>query len=390
MADYNNYDRLPEESLADLRYKYLRARPLYGRAPTKAAYPSLKAVKVSKTAPKITYGPRRFVDFIMALFSFLFALIIICAPISHATGTPNSFSTGMTYNAFNFYFGSESVFNKLDGFSSVNSIMIVAAAVTLGLAIYGIVPNAIVAISSFFKKTSDNVRVAYVNILTTVFAYHAFLALYSREQPMGDTSFYGFAPSEVFSSLAVIAAVATAIGAIVSYAKGFRNRSSKKAAWWSSVILTGLYSVIAVTISKLNLFGLFKSMNYALELEDGGYSATNSGFEMFLILLFNVFIVFGFYKILNNAKTCLSGELNCLLGFAVSGIKMAPTPKSRLKSAIWPALMLVAASILGNGETGIGWSIVGFNGALAVVTATTLAIWIACIVLNKKTRHVFY
>ena len=390
MADYNNYDRLPEESLADLRYKYLRSRPLYGRAPTKAAYPSLKPGRVSKTAPKITYGPRRFVDFIMALFSFLVAFIMICAPISIVTGTPNFSDTNMTYNVFNFYIGSESAFKMIDGFNSVNSIMVAAAAIILGITLFGVIPNAMIAISSFFKKTSDNVRTAYVNILIELFSYHAFLALYSREQIMGDTSFHGFAPSEVLSSLAVIAAVATVIGAIVSYAKGFKNRPSKKAAWWSSAILTALYSVIAINLSKLNLFGLFKSMNYALELEDAGYSANNNGFEMFLILLFNVFIVFGFYKILNNAKKCLSGELNCLLGFAVTAIKMAPTPNSRIKSAIWPALMMVAASILGSSETGIGWSIIGFNGTLAVITATTLAIWIACIVLNKKTRNVLY
>lgn len=378
MADNKNYDRLPEESLSELRRKYLRKKPLYGRAPGKKAFLS------GSTATRLSYS--RSADVLMLLSVFILGLIFLISPVMN--------SEMRNLSPIQFIFDKDmGIIRAIDRLAYdssfqefLSSLRIFGTCVTMIVALIEMVLHVFRAFKAFSKKASSDLKMCTVGTWMTLFSTFIWLSLFGRGNEILGYSMHDVYMSDTLSGAIVVAFALCVIASFISYAKGFSTFPSKKPCWWSSALLTTVYSFIAFTMIKVNISGVVASAAAGFGMIPSGYSTTNSGFERFLIGVFNCFIIYTFFALKKHVTNTLYSEMGCTLGFAKGYVKTAPYPSSRIKAAICPAISIFAASVLASAETGILWPAGVSHVFFIKVTLALIVSAIICKATFNKTR----
>ena len=372
MADNKNYDRLPEESLAELRRKSLRKKPLYGTAPKKSAFLSNSSTTV------LTYP--RSADVLLLISVLIIALVFLTTPLNDGLSDVSSveFISGSEYGVF------EAIGTIADSDGTfgdfLSSVRIIAVCIIMITALIEIEIRALKTLKAFFKKNSGEVKINAISTWIAVFSTYAWLALCGRGNAIEGYSYPDFYISSAFSSALIVSGVLMLIASFVSLARGFSATYGKTPCWTSSFLLSLVYVFIALSMFSLNLSGLFFSAATGLGMTNISYASTNSGFECFLIAAFNVFLIIVFFKLKRHVQQTLFSEMSCALGFAKGYVKTSPTASTRVKAAILPMIGIFATAVLQNEETEILWPVYGLN---AFLIKTVIALFVAAIVCKS-------
>lgn len=378
MADNKNYDRLPEESLAELRRKYLRKKPLYGKAPTKKAF-----TNGSSYVSSYTY--HRSADVMFLISVIMLTLMFLIAP----------FTDGMRdISAFNFIGDGEYGFvdaidrlcydNDFETFLSAGRMLFVCVLVIISA--IEMITNTFRAFKAFAAKRSSDLRFNAINALLTIFSVYTWLSILGVGNDFG--GFGDWSPlhmSSTIESALYIALGLMIIAAIVSYVKGYSDVPYKKSCWWSSALLSVVYGILSLSMMGLQLSGLFSSAAAGLGMIDSPYGNTNTKFECILIAAFNVFIIITFFKLKKHVRSTLHSELSCVLGFGKGYVKSSPMASTRIKAAIMPVISIFAVTVLTSEETAIAWPVYGLTKFLIKAVVLPVISGIICKIMRDKT-----
>ena len=378
MADNKNYDRLPEESLAELRRKYLRKKPIYGKAPTRKAY-----TQSSSSASLQPY--HRSADVLALLSIITLTLMFLIAPVTDGY---------MNVSAFEFLTGNEyGIVTAIDHLardnyfeSFISSGRMLAVCLLIIISAFDLVVYTFKSFKAFSKKRSSDLKYLAINSWIHVVSAYTWLAILGRGNSFdGFYNWQDFYTSDTMSSAIIVATGMLLISAFVSLAKGFSLVPNKKPCWWSSALLSAVYSIIALSMTNLSISGLFSSAAAGIGMIDSEYAVTNSKFECFLIAVFNVFIIVTFFRLKNHVRSTLVSEMGCALGFGQGYVKTAPMASTRIKAAIMPAISIFAVTVLTSEETAIAWPVYGLTKFLIKAVVLLVISGIICKIMRDKT-----
>ena len=370
---------MPEESLSELRRKYLRKKPLYGRAPSKKAFVS------GSTFVKYTYN--RGAEALMLLSSLILGFIFMLAPVTDGW---------VNYSVFDFLFGNsvgiaravealtmDSTFSEF-----LTTIRALGVCITLIVGFIDVTRLVFKAIKAFFTKDSSMVKMCTVGIYMNLFSVFIWMALFGSFCDLGNGGTFDLYMSDPLSTAIIVAYALTTIAGFISLGKGFSEVPHKKACWWSSSLLTTVYAFIAFTMIKLNVAQIAASAAGGFGMIYLGYEYSNTTLECILIGIFNCFLLVTFFILKKHVTSTLYSEMGCVLGFGKGYVKTAPYPSTRVKAAICPAIAIFASAVLASEQTGIYWPVNGTATFVKITIALVIAAIICKATFNKTRNNV--
>jgi hypothetical protein len=302
----------------------------------------------------------------------------------------------MNVSAFEFLTGNEyGIVTAIDHLardnyfeSFISSGRMLAVCLLIIISAFDLVVYTFKSFKAFSKKRSSDLKYLAINSWMHVVSAYTWLAILGRGNSFeGFNDWQDFYTSDTMSAAIIVATGMLLISAFVSLAKGFSLVPSKKPCWWSSALLSAVYSIIALSMTNLSISGLFSSAAAGIGMIDSEYAVTNSKFECFLIAVFNVFIIVTFFRLKNHVRSTLVSEMGCALGFGQGYVKTSPMASTRVKAAIMPAISIFAVAVLTNEETAILWPVFGLNKFLI---KTVILLIIAALICKKLRDKTFY